>query len=77
GVAEGFHQPSPVLLRSEFHRLKMLFDKLKNMSLPDNMIMKELSIGMSGDYRIALEEGSTLVRIGTSIFGQRHYPATT
>lgn len=61
-------------VRTEFHQLKILFDKLKKMNLPVNMEMKELSIGMSGDYRIALEEGSTLVRIGTSIFGQRHYP---
>ena len=64
-------------VRKEFHQLRMLFDKLSKMSLPANMEMKELSIGMSGDYRIAIEEGSTLVRIGTSIFGQRHYPATT
>ena len=35
--------------------------------------MKELSMGMSGDYQIAIEEGSTIVRVGTSIFGKRNY----
>lgn len=35
--------------------------------------MKELSMGMSGDYKIAIEEGSTIVRVGTSIFGKRNY----
>ena len=63
-------------VRSEFKQLKQLFNRLQAMPLPANMEMKELSIGMSGDYRIAVEEGSTLVRIGTSIFGQRHYPVT-
>lgn len=37
--------------------------------------MKELSMGMSADYTIAVEEGSTLVRIGTAIFGERDYSA--
>lgn len=64
-------------VRGEFRRLKHLFDELKMMNLPPNMDMKELSMGMSGDYRIALEEGSTLIRIGTSIFGARNYPATS
>ena len=39
----------------------------------DNVKMKELSMGMSGDYKIAIEEGSTIVRVGTSIFGKRDY----
>ncbi len=63
-------------VRSEFQQLKQLFNRLQAMPLPATMEMKELSIGMSGDYRIAVEEGSTLVRIGTSIFGQRQYPVT-
>ncbi len=58
-------------IRSEFKKLKQFFDQLAAMSLPPNMTMRELSMGMSGDYRIAAEEGSTLVRVGTAIFGSR------
>jgi pyridoxal phosphate enzyme (YggS family) len=58
-------------VRKELRVLKLLFDELKGKSLPSNVTMKELSMGMSSDYTIALEEGSTLVRIGTAIFGQR------
>jgi hypothetical protein len=57
-------------VQKEFHALKTLFDELKSMSLP-NVRMKELSMGMSLDCEVALEEGSTLVRIGTAIFGER------
>jgi PLP dependent protein len=53
--------------------LKSLWDSIKKEMLPPNTIMKELSMGMSGDYKIALEEGSTLVRIGSAIFGTRNY----
>ena len=56
-------------VRGEFKSLKILFDKIKQMSLPANATMKELSMGMSQDYEIAVEAGSTLVRIGTAIFG--------
>lgn len=58
-------------VRKEFRTLKHLFDELQGESLPANVFMKELSMGMSSDYAIALEEGSTLVRIGTAIFGER------
>lgn len=58
-------------VRSEFRSLKKLFDDMKNERLPQNIRMTELSMGMSLDYAIALEEGSTLVRIGTAIFGNR------
>lgn len=58
-------------IRKEFKSLKTLFDKIKLMQLP-TVEMKELSMGMSGDYQIAIEEGSTLVRIGTAIFGVRN-----
>ncbi len=58
-------------VRKELRTLKNLFDELQGKSLPPNVFMKELSMGMSSDYAIALEEGSTLVRIGTAIFGQR------
>jgi PLP dependent protein len=60
-------------IRKEFRFLKTLFETLKQKNLPVNIQMKELSMGMSSDYKIALEEGSTLVRIGTAIFGVRDY----
>ena len=41
------------------------------MDLPGNFVLNELSMGMTNDYKIALEEGSTMVRIGTAIFGAR------
>ena len=58
-------------VKSEFKTLKKLFDQIAKMNLPPNMEMSELSMGMSQDYQIAIEEGSTLVRIGTAIFGSR------
>jgi pyridoxal phosphate enzyme (YggS family) len=58
-------------VRSEFRSLKKLFDQIANMNLPANVEMKELSMGMSQDYETAVDEGSTLVRIGTAIFGSR------
>jgi pyridoxal phosphate enzyme (YggS family) len=60
-------------IRQEFRGLKQLFEELKSRNLPDFMKMTELSMGMSGDYQIAQEEGSTMVRIGSAIFGARNY----
>ncbi|MGV0923399.1 YggS family pyridoxal phosphate-dependent enzyme [Empedobacter tilapiae] len=56
-------------IRKEFRSLKSNFDSLK--SIYENISI--LSMGMSGDYQIAIEEGSTMVRIGSSIFGHRNY----
>jgi len=56
-------------VRSEFKYLKSVFDKFQE-DVPD---LKELSMGMSGDYEIAVDCGSTMVRIGSSIFGDRNY----
>ncbi|SDQ69690.1 YggS family pyridoxal phosphate-dependent enzyme [Flagellimonas zhangzhouensis] len=56
-------------IHKEFAQLKSIFDSLKS-ELPEISI---LSMGMSGDYNIAIEEGSTMVRIGSSIFGARNY----
>lgn len=56
-------------IRREFRHLKGLFDKTK-MVLSNISV---LSMGMSGDYKIAIEEGSTMIRIGSSIFGARNY----
>ncbi|MEO5599479.1 MAG: YggS family pyridoxal phosphate-dependent enzyme [Cyclobacteriaceae bacterium] len=61
-------------VRREFKSLRMLFEKLKNQVLPGSVKMEELSMGMSGDFTIALEEGSTMIRVGTAIFGQRKHP---
>ena len=60
-------------IRDEFRALKKIFDHLGQQSLPINIKMQELSMGMSSDYKIALEEGSTMVRVGTAIFGTREY----
>lgn len=58
-------------IRNEFRNLKRIFDQTKNSVTPVNVEMKELSMGMSSDYKIAMEEGSTMVRVGTAIFGKR------
>lgn len=60
-------------VRNEFKSLKTLFEKLKRQTLPANVRMTELSMGMSGDYLTAIEEGSTMVRVGSAIFGNRNY----
>jgi len=57
-------------VRNEFRTLKNSFDFFKKKYFDDNF--KEISMGMSGDYKIAIEEGSTNVRIGTAIFGGRN-----
>ena len=62
----------PETNRPYFKQLKALSDKIKEMNIP-NVEMKELSMGMTGDYEVAVEEGATLVRVGTGIFGQRNY----
>lgn len=61
-------------VRKEFFGLRTLFDEIKSTNRTDNVQMTEISMGMSGDYEIAVEEGSTLIRIGSAIFGSRNYP---
>jgi pyridoxal phosphate enzyme (YggS family) len=58
-------------VRSEFRYLKTIFDQIKTEFFPQADSFREISMGMSGDYQIAIEEGSTLIRIGTLLFGQR------
>jgi len=58
--------------RPYFHHLRRLRDEL----LPKHPTLTELSMGMTNDFRVAIEEGSTTVRIGTAIFGKRIYPAS-
>lgn len=59
-------------IRQEFAGLKKFFDHCKEKYQTENVCLLELSMGMSGDYKIALQEGSTMVRIGSSLFGQRN-----
>ena len=58
-------------IHKEFHRLHCFFQQIKSDYFITNDSFNELSIGMSGDYLIAIEEGSTLVRIGSKLFGPR------
>ncbi|MEM0994513.1 MAG: YggS family pyridoxal phosphate-dependent enzyme [Bacteroidota bacterium] len=58
-------------VRREFRKLKTIFDQLKRDFFADDDAFKEISMGMSGDYPIALEEGSTMIRIGSLLFGPR------
>ncbi|MFA5780971.1 MAG: YggS family pyridoxal phosphate-dependent enzyme [Bacteroidales bacterium] len=60
------------LVRKEFKDLKSYFELIKEKYFYDKLYFKEMSMGMSGDYPIAIEEGSTMVRIGTAIFGERY-----
>lgn len=60
-------------VRREFRELKKIYTELKESFFKGNDSFKEISMGMSGDYRIAIEEGSTMVRIGSTIFGARNY----
>ena len=59
-------------IRNVFRELKELSLEIKNLNI-EGVSMDELSMGMSNDYDIAIEEGSTIVRVGTSIFGKRNY----
>ena len=63
-----FYQPEKV--KPFFAALRELRDRIKAQALP-NVSLEELSMGMTGDFEVAIEEGATLVRIGTAIFGER------
>ena len=69
GMATFTHDEA--LVRSEFQQLKTYFDILKQRYFPQSESFKEISMGMSGDYQMAVEEGSTMVRIGSLLFGNR------
>lgn len=62
-----------VIIREEFKKLKSLFDDIKSKYFHIDYRFKEISMGMSDDYMIAIEEGSTMIRVGSSIFGYREY----
>ena len=59
-------------VRSEFATLKSIFDHLKTTYFADNESFSTISMGMSGDYEIAIEEGSNMVRLGSILFGPRN-----
>ena len=58
--------------RKYFRQLKQLSVDITNKNI-DNVSMEILSMGMTGDYEVAIEEGATMVRVGTGIFGARNY----
>ena len=60
--------------RPFFRKLKQLSVDIERKNI-DNVSMAVLSMGMTGDYTVAIEEGATCVRVGTGIFGERHYAA--
>ncbi|MBB3187234.1 YggS family pyridoxal phosphate-dependent enzyme [Microbacter margulisiae] len=59
------------VIRQEFRSLKTLFDEIRQMYFVEENNFNTLSMGMTGDYTLAIEEGSTMVRIGTALFGLR------
>lgn len=61
------------VIREEFKGLKSLFGEIKGKYNSEKVAMTEISMGMTGDYKIALEEGSTMIRVGSAIFGSRNY----
>ena len=63
---------NPEDARGYFRDMKALFEAVKAENIP-GVEMKELSMGMTGDFEVAIEEGATLVRVGTAIFGARQY----
>ena len=62
-----------IQVKQEFQKLKRVFDALKKNYFKDNPSFKDISMGMSDDYKMAIEEGSTMVRIGSLLFGKRTY----
>ncbi|CAN5849468.1 YggS family pyridoxal phosphate-dependent enzyme [soil metagenome] len=60
-------------LKKEFRQLRHYFQQVKETYFPEEDSFKEISMGMSADYPLALAEGSTLIRVGSSIFGAREY----
>jgi pyridoxal phosphate enzyme (YggS family) len=59
------------VVSKEFATLKKAFNLIKNSYFKNNSSFSEISMGMSGDYKLAIEEGSTMIRVGSSIFGSR------
>lgn len=61
-----------IQIRNEFQSLKAIYNELRNVHFDQSKVFNVISMGMSGDYEIAIEEGSSMVRIGSTIFGSRN-----
>lgn len=72
-MAMASNTPDAARVRADFHEARRIFNSLKAGLFKDNPAFRVLSMGMSHDYPIAVEEGSTLIRVGSSIFGPRDY----
>jgi uncharacterized pyridoxal phosphate-containing UPF0001 family protein len=74
---KGFMTIAPYVEDAELNRVH--FRGLRNLAVDigrkniDNIMVNELSMGMTGDFEVAIEEGATLVRVGTGLFGERNY----
>jgi len=62
---------NPKITKEEFYELNTFFQGLKDTFFRNNSAFKEISMGMSGDYKLAIEQGSTMIRLGSTIFGNR------
>lgn len=60
------------VITTEFNSLKEIFDQLKSTVFKENKDFKDISMGMSGDYELAIQSGSTMIRVGSKIFGNRN-----
>lgn len=67
------YTPDMEQVRSEFRYLREVFKRIKNACFAASDNFRHISMGMSGDYEIAIDEGSTMIRVGTIIFGARNY----
>ncbi len=67
GDGHGGPRDDPVAARDDFRRLRQLRDQLRD-ATPEHVVLDELSMGMSGDYEVAIEEGATIVRVGSALF---------
>ena len=72
-MAMGSNTDNMEQVRSEFRQMKVFFDELRSTHFASSPSFYQLSEGMTDDYPIAIEEGSTIVRIGSMIFGKRQY----
>ena len=71
GMATNTEEEEEII--KEFDTLACFFHEIKNIYFQDSPSFKEISMGMSDDYPLAIDKGSTLIRIGSKIFGERHY----
>ncbi len=65
--------PDPEDVREYFKKMKRLFDDIKEKMNHERLNMKHLSMGMTNDFEVAIEEGATLLRVGTGVYGRRNY----